>query len=130
MHGVENGNPDRDDPPATSPVDGPPLVTGDPRQFSAYVLVPGHPTGKGRVFLDLLGYRPRSQEDANELLATYVEQAREKVAQGDYAAGKQDRHGQRYTIEIELRGTFVLSGWILRPDGSLWLATPFAGFSR
>ena len=80
--------------------------------------------------MGLLRYRPRSQEDADALLATYVEQARERFFRGDHTIGERDRYGQRYTIEIELRGTLVLSGWILRPDGTLWLATPFVGFSR
>lgn len=105
-------------------------VEGDPRKFSAYVLVPGHPTGNDRIFLGRLGYRPYSEEDAQRLLATYIEQARERFARREYTLGKRDEHGRRYTIEIELKGTRILSGWILRPDGTLWLATPFAGFAR
>ena len=105
-------------------------ISGDPRKFLEYVLVPGHPSGKDRVFLGTLNYRPRSEEDARTLLATYIAQARDKVARHEYTVGERDRHGQRYTIEIELRGRFVMSGWILRPDGTLWLATPFAGFAR
>lgn len=116
--------------PTEPPASRPRFVAGDPRKFSAYVLVPGHPTGKDRIFLDVLRYRPRSQEDADALLATYVQQTEEKMLRGDFVAGEIDRHGQRYTIEIELRGVVVLSGWILRPDGVLWLATPFAGFPR
>ncbi len=108
----------------------PRVVSGDPRKFSAYVLVPGHRTGKDRVFLGMLGYRPYSEEDAHALLTTYVSQARAKLARGEYEIDARDHHGQRYTIEIEIKGRFVLSGWILRPDGTLWLATPFTGFSR
>lgn len=105
-------------------------ITGDQRKFSEYVLVPGHPTGKDRLFLGVLGYRARNEEDARALLALYLDQAREKIARGQYTLGKRDRHGQRYAIEIELGGRFLWSGWVLRPDGTLWLATPFAGFSR
>ena len=78
----------------------------------------------------MLSYRARNEEDAEALLATYVSQARGKMARRDYALGKRDRHGQRYTIEVELKGRTVLSGWILRSDGTLWLVTPFAGFAR
>lgn len=105
-------------------------ITGDRRKSSEYVLVPGHPTGKDRLFLGVLGYRARNEEDAVVLLALYLDQAREQIAQGRYTLGERDRHGQRYAIEIELGGWFLWSGWILRADGTLRLATPFAGFSH
>jgi hypothetical protein len=105
------------------------VVAADPRKFSAYVLVPDHPSGKDRIFLELLGYRPRSEEDARTLVATYVAQASERLSRREYTVGRRDHHGQRYTIEIELGNVVILSGWILRPDGTLWLATPFTGFA-
>jgi uncharacterized protein DUF6883 len=108
----------------------PSRVIADPRKFTEYVLVPGHSTGKDRIFIDRLGYRPRSEEDARNLVETYVAQARERITARTYELGEADEFGQRLTIEIELRGTTVLSGWILRPDGTLWLATPFTGFAR
>lgn len=108
----------------------PQSVAGDPRKFSAYVLVPGHPSGKDRVFLGVLGYRPRSKEDAEALLNAYLAQARENVTRGEYRTGKFDRHGQRYAIEIKLKNRIVVSGWLMKPDGTLWLTTPFSGFAR
>ncbi|MBW4604354.1 MAG: hypothetical protein KME29_33495 [Calothrix sp. FI2-JRJ7] len=33
-------------------------VTGDLRKFSNYVLVPNHKTGKDKIFINLLGFRP------------------------------------------------------------------------
>jgi hypothetical protein len=93
------------------------------------VLVPDHPSGKDRIFLGVLNYRPRSEEDARALVSIYVAQASQKFTRREYTVGKRDRHGQRFTIAVELQGRVVLSGWILRPDGTLWLATPFAGFA-
>jgi hypothetical protein len=114
------------DAPSIVPVD----IVADPRKFSEYVLVPDHPKGKDRIFVARLGYRPRSEEDARVLAQTYVSQALERIAAGEYAVGDGDEFGQRVTIEIELRGTTILSGWILQPGGTLWLVTPFAGFAR
>jgi hypothetical protein len=105
-------------------------IVADPRKFTEYVLVPDHPKGKDRIFLGRLGYRPRSEEDALALAEMYVAQARERIAAGEYALGESDEFGQRVTIEIELRGTAIVSGWILQPGGTLWLATPFSGFAR
>lgn len=105
-------------------------VDVDPRKFSEYVLVPNHPSGKDRVFLGTLGYRPRSEEDARTLVVAYVSQAHEEFARGRYVLGERDRHGQRYAIAIALKGFVVMSGWIVRPDGTLRLATPFTGFAR
>jgi hypothetical protein len=105
-------------------------IIADPRKFTEYVLVPDHPKGKDRIFIDRLGYRPRSDEDAQTLVQTYVSQAKERIAAREFRLGETDEFGQRVTIEIELRGTTNLSGWILQPGGTLWLVTPFAGVAR
>ncbi len=57
-------------------------VTGDMRKFLEYVLVPQHRSGKDKIFINLLGYRPYNLTDATELLALYLEQAKIKFAQG------------------------------------------------
>jgi glyoxylase-like metal-dependent hydrolase (beta-lactamase superfamily II) len=57
-------------------------IVADPRKFRDYVLVPGHFSGKSHVFLQTLGYRPRSNADAWELAREFEEQAQERVATG------------------------------------------------
>ncbi|GAA6616587.1 DUF6883 domain-containing protein [Scytonema sp. NUACC26] len=105
-------------------------VTGDTRKFTDYVLVPNHKTGKDKIFIGTLGFRPNSNEDAQELLSTYISQAQAKFNQKDYIVGEKDRYGQRFTIVVEVRGKRLLTGWILGTDGTLKLATPFSGFAR
>jgi hypothetical protein len=39
-------------------------IIGDYRKFLNYVLVPNHKTGKDKIFIDTLGFRPNSNEDA------------------------------------------------------------------
>jgi hypothetical protein len=105
-------------------------ITGDPRKFSEYVLVPSHKSGKDKIFLGLLGYRPYNLDDAQALLETYITQAQAKFVAQDYTVGEHDHHGQRFTIVIEIRGKRLLTGWILDNQGTLKLATPFSGFAN
>ncbi len=105
-------------------------VIGDMRKFLEYVLVPQHRSGKDKIFINLLGYRPYNLTDATELLALYLEQAEIKFAQGNYLWHEADKYGQRLTIEIEVRGQVLLTGWILDNDGNLKLVTPFTGFKE
>ncbi|KAM3112947.1 DUF6883 domain-containing protein [Phormidesmis sp. 146-33] len=106
------------------------LITGDFRKFSEYVLIPNHKSGKDKIFLDLLGYRPNNLDDAQTLLETYITQAQFKFAAQDYTIGEQDRHGQRFTIIVEVRSKKLRTGWILDNQGTLKLATPFSGFAN
>jgi hypothetical protein len=105
-------------------------TTGDPRKFSEYVLVPSHKSGKDKIFLGLLGYRPYNLDDAQALLETYITQAQAKFVAQDYTVGERDHHGQRFTIVIEIRRQRLLTGWILDNQGTLKLATPFSGFAN
>jgi filamentous hemagglutinin len=109
---------------------GQPRLTVDIRKFLEYVLIPNHSSGKDKVFLDILGYRPRNQQDATALVTLYIQQATEKFTRREYLINHQDRYGQRFTIEIEVRGQYLLTGWILNKEGFLKLATPFSGFAR
>ena len=106
------------------------LVTGDLRKFSEYVLIPNHKSGKDKIFLGILGYRPDSIEDAEELLTLYIYQAQTRFANQEYIVGEKDQHGQRFTIVIEVRGKKLFTGWILDANGTLKLATPFSGFAK
>ena len=105
-----------------------PLLTADPRKFSEYVLDPGKAEGKDAIFIGVLGYRPRSDDDAKALAAIYIDQARARLAAGDYQVGRSDVHGQRYVVPIELGGRRLRSIWILRTTGVFALVTPFSGF--
>jgi len=110
------------------------LAKVDPRKFSEYIFKPGATHGKDVVFRSL-GY---DAEDSQMLTAEYERQAAEKFANGQYTLGKADQYGQRINIEIELHGTgsaagktsYLVSGWIIREDGSITLNTPFSGFTR
>jgi hypothetical protein len=101
----------------------------DPRKFREYVLVPGHPSGKDRVFLDLLGFRARSAADAEELALAYQEQARQRIRAQDFRFTGTNEHGWRFIIVVAVRGVAMRSGWLLRRDGTFWLTTPFRGFA-
>lgn len=107
----------------------PEAIAGDIRKFSEYVLVPDHPLGKDRVFLALLGFRPRSLADGAALLEMYLDRAGEAVERGAYRLGEDLGYGVRCSIIVEVRGVALVSGWVLRSDGTLWLATPFSGFA-
>jgi hypothetical protein len=103
-------------------------VAGGVRTFSEDVLVPGHPLGKDGVFLRLEGFRPRTEEDAAELLETYVRQARDALDREAYRLGEDLGYGLRCSVIVEVRGVAPMSGWILRRDNTLWLTTPSSGF--
>jgi hypothetical protein len=102
----------------------------DPRKFREYVLVPGHPSGKDRVLLELLGYRPRNADDAISLARLYEEQVRQRIVLEDVQFTGTHQHGRRYMIIVVVRGVALRSGWLLRHDGTFWLTTPFRGFAR
>ena len=68
----------------------------------------------------------------------YSLQAAVKYAAHDYKLGRADGYGQRLNIEIERAGigdkvgqtSYLISGWMIKEDGSIALNTPFAGFAR
>jgi len=104
------------------------------RKFSDYIFKPGATHGKDRVFRSF-GY---GAEHSEELAADFTRQATRRHAIGDYVLGHADQYGQRITVPIDLvgrgpaagRSTTILSGWMVRPDGSLTLNTPFTGFAK
>lgn len=107
----------------------PRLVVADPRKFSRYVLSPANAQGKDRIFINRLGFRPQSDEDAKFLATLYVDQVRARLASGDYTESRRDEHGLRYIVTIDLFSVRLLSVWILRPTNVLHLVTPFTGFA-
>ncbi|QUH04235.1 hypothetical protein HUO13_28670 [Saccharopolyspora erythraea] len=106
----------------------------DSRKFSDYVFKEGADHGKDKVFRSL-GYEKQHSE---MLTREYEKQAMDKFARGEYTLGKADQYGQRIDIEIELQGvgdaagkvSYLKSGWMKLPDGSIKLNTPFTGFTR
>ncbi len=106
----------------------------DTRKFSDYIFKPGADHGKNVVF-ESLGY---TADDSAQLSQIWETQAAQKYASGDFTLGKADQYWQRVNIEIALPGkgtasgqtSYLQSGWMVQPDGSLKLNTPFSGFTR
>jgi hypothetical protein len=109
-------------------------ATADVRKFSEYIFKDGAAPGKDIVFKEL-GY---TANDSQMLTDLYKQQAATKYAANDYTLGRLDSFGQRINIEIELNGvgnaagktSYIKSGWMIQPDGSISLNTPFTGFTR
>ncbi len=103
-------------------------------KFADYIFKPGATHGKDRVFRSL-GY---SRSDSQTLSEQYSLQAAARYAVQDFTQGKSDEYGQRLNIEIEIAGigdkvgqiSYLISGWMIKDDGSIALNTPFAGFAR
>jgi hypothetical protein len=110
------------------------VTIADRRKFSDYIFRPGADHGKDTVFRSL-GY---SGDDSDQLVKIWETQAAQKYANGEFTFGKSDEYGQRVNIEIALPGkgsadgeiSYLKSGWMVQPDGSLKLNTPFSGFMR
>lgn len=109
-------------------------ATVEVRKFSHYIFAPGADHGKDVVFTSL-GY---AAGDSVTLARMYQQQASRAFAKGEYTLGRLDQYGQRVNIEIALPGrgaasgntSYVRSGWMIQPDGSIKLNTPFSGFTR
>lgn len=103
-------------------------------KFRDYIFKPGATHGKDRVFRSL----GCSASHALELAVLVEQQAADKYVNQDFSFGLSDEHGQRISIEIELPGigehmgqrSHLISGWMIRSDGSITLNTPFSGFAR
>ncbi len=108
-----------------------PKPTASPEKFKDYVFKPSATHGKDAVFRRL-GYGP---EDSEALAEIYRKQAAVKYAEGDFKLGKKDQWGQRIDIVIDLPGkggasgskSRLVSGWMIREDGTISLNTPFSG---
>uniref|UniRef100_UPI000990D8D1 DUF6883 domain-containing protein n=1 Tax=Leptospira alexanderi TaxID=100053 RepID=UPI000990D8D1 len=106
----------------------------NPSKFSDYIFKENAVHGKNTVF-ESLGY---SKENTTGLVKIFEEQAAAKFKAGEYTLGKLDQYGQRINIEIQLPGignsvgktSYIQSGWMLQPDGTITLNTPFSGFTK
>ncbi|BBZ35617.1 DUF6883 domain-containing protein [Mycolicibacterium confluentis] len=107
----------------------------DPRKFSEYALSPEASKGKSAIF-DSFGYR-NVPESASKLVSEYTQQAGEKILARDFTVKSTDQYGTRIAVDISLPGVGdrsgetaeIVTGWIIRPDGTVSLTTPFSGFT-
>ena len=87
-------------------------------KFTKYVLNFGSERGrhKALVFQSALGYNLTNYEPL-------VEQLKIGVAKYPYVPGPLDAHGQRYTVDIPVKGpdgeALVTTGWIVRPGSDV-----------
>ncbi|HZO12828.1 MAG TPA: RHS repeat-associated core domain-containing protein [Polyangiaceae bacterium] len=103
-------------------------------KFRDYIFKDGATHGKDKAFRNL-GY---GKEHSEQLADMWEKQAAEKFKNGQYTLGKADQYGQRVDIEIEVPGigdaagqtSHMRSGWMIQPDGTLKLNTPFSGYTR
>lgn len=103
-------------------------------KISQYIFKEGATHGKDTVFRNL-GYDASHSESLAHL---WSKRAADKYAKGDYTLGKLDEFGQRINISIDLPGigeaaeriSHLKSGWMILPDGSIKLNTPFSGFTK
>jgi hypothetical protein len=90
----------------------------NPTKLTEYALNPDHPVGKNkaRVFESALGF---NRGNADELMA----QLQHGVKNNTPIAGKVDQYGERFTVEIPVKGPkgngVVTSGWIYKPGSEV-----------
>lgn len=90
----------------------------DADKLTEYALNPDSPWGghKAKVFRELLGF---TRENYADLLA----QIEEKALAAEAIFHSEDEFGQRYTVDILIRGTeerqaVVRTGWLIPPGSS------------
>lgn len=97
-------------------------------KFTKYAFVPRDKDDKSDLFKNL-GY---DIMDSQWLAEEYCRQAQEKYAKGEFKLNELDKFGQRINIEITLpqkdgSGSVTFeSGWMVCPNGTILLTTPFA----
>lgn len=95
----------------------------DLRKFTEYVFKDLEGSkGKNRIFHSL-GF---DIDDSSFLQKEFCRQAVSRYLNGDYLLNSLDRHGQRLSIKIILKGAAFYSGWRLCPEGEIKNITPFA----
>lgn len=90
----------------------------DPRKLTEYALNSDNPVGsdKALIFQRRLGF---DRENYQLLLA----QISAKTLNAEAVLGLNDKHGQRYTVDLEIMGTqgqqeIVRTGWIVEPGSN------------
>lgn len=90
----------------------------DIKKLTDYALNPEHPVGgnKARVFKSALGY---TKSNAEQLRTTIIKQ----LPKFEAVAGKLDQYGQRYTVDMMIKGpngnsAMVRTGWIIKTGES------------
>lgn len=91
----------------------------DPRKLTEYALNSDNPVGsdKAVIFQRRLGF---NQENYELLLV----QISVKALDDEAILGLNDKHGQRYTVDLEIRGIqgqqeIVRTGWIVEPASNV-----------
>ena len=90
----------------------------DRRKLVEYALNPNHPVGgnKAKVFDSALGFNLSNTDDL-------LRQLREGVINNTPIAGKVDKYGARFTVDIPVTGPLgsgvVRTGWIYRPGSNV-----------
>jgi hypothetical protein len=90
----------------------------DPRKLTEYALNPDHPHGlhKAWLFNKILGYTKENYQ----ILKNQIEA---RALSSETIAGKADQRGQRYTVDIVIKGiegqnAVVRTGWLVAPDSN------------
>ncbi len=90
-----------------------------PRKLTDYALNLENPVGRDKAFMFQrhLGF---TQDNYELLMAQISEQALDNEA----VLGRNDEHGQRYTVDLEIIGTegqreIVRTGWIVEPESDM-----------
>ncbi|MBN3575893.1 DUF6883 domain-containing protein [Vibrio neptunius] len=92
-------------------------ATIDTRKLTEYALNPNHPVGgnKAKVFESALGF---NQSNAGDLM----KQLQKGVMNNTPVAGKVDKYGSRFTVDIPVTGPAgsgtVRTGWIFKPGSN------------
>lgn len=106
-----------------------PYIVCPIEKFTEYLFVENKSGGKKHLF-ESWGYRII---DSETLASEFRKQANLAYLQGDYVLGNLDQYGQRIGITITIPrkngagNVSFLSGWMVYPDGQLFLITPYGG---
>ncbi len=109
-------------------------VAVDSRKFSDYIFNDAYDDGKKAIF-ESYGY---GKNNSDELASLYQKQAYEQFNAGKYVSKGNNGYGEVISIEINVPGIgnasgnsgIFKTGWLINPDGTIKLTTPFAGFGK